>query len=114
MLRWPSFWWGQRMRWPPRRSMLRLAPPIMIGGDAALARRYAPKGGAAPFYPPGASRGSAGVSEQNASEWSVGGGSDSTSRIGSGGAGSASDTEAKARLEHGAAAGDSWISVRCA
>ena len=29
------FGMGQRMRWPSRRSMLRLAPPIMIGGDAA-------------------------------------------------------------------------------
>ncbi len=37
------------MRGLPRRSMLRLAQPIMIGCDAALARRCAPRAGSAPF-----------------------------------------------------------------
>ena len=45
------FGMGQRMRWPSRRSMLRLAPPIMIGGDPALARRFAPKGAPPPSIP---------------------------------------------------------------
>jgi hypothetical protein len=36
----------------PRRSMLRLARPIMIGRDPALARRCAPTGGAPPAFAP--------------------------------------------------------------
>ena len=44
------------MRGLPRRSMLRLAWPIMIGRDAALARRCAPKGALPPLLSPGAAR----------------------------------------------------------
>ena len=33
------------------RSMLRQAPPIMIGGDAALARPFGPKGAPPLFIP---------------------------------------------------------------
>jgi hypothetical protein len=36
----------------PRRSMLRLARPIMIGRDAALARRFAARGALPPLAPP--------------------------------------------------------------
>src|SRR5215472_8959189 len=116
MLRWPSFWWGQRMRWPPRRSMLRLAPPIMIGGDAVLARRQAPKGGAAPFYPPGASRGSTlvGVRRRFLDSYADGD-SNATSASGAGRDGTSVAAGAKAvRMEHGAPASGRWIPVRCA
>jgi hypothetical protein len=45
---------AQRRRWAPRRSIypLRPAPPIMIGGDAALGTALRAEGGSAPFDPP--------------------------------------------------------------
>src|SRR5215472_3895743 len=52
MIGWPAFERHQRMRWCPGRIMIRPAPPIMIGGDAALSRPFGPKGSRSlPFIP---------------------------------------------------------------